>query len=119
LSSHVPGDEHRSGRLLSPPFRSGICGGAIARHGLRVLRVCYVLPDRFRIASGPTCCCGVLRRPAVRAYRAVGGQAVLYVAHLDLKECRVAMYEQTGRYYAFFGPHATITPEEERFLAYW
>jgi SAM-dependent methyltransferase len=28
------------------------------------------------------------------------------------------MYEQTGRYYAFFGPHATITPEEERFLAY-
>jgi len=29
------------------------------------------------------------------------------------------MYEQTGRYYAFFGPHATITPEEERFLAYW
>jgi len=29
------------------------------------------------------------------------------------------MYEQTGRYYAFFGPHATITPDEERFLAYW
>jgi SAM-dependent methyltransferase len=29
------------------------------------------------------------------------------------------MYEQTGRYYAFFGPHATITPEEEKFLAYW
>jgi len=29
------------------------------------------------------------------------------------------MYEQTGRYYALFGPHATITPEEERFLAYW
>ena len=29
------------------------------------------------------------------------------------------MYEQTGRYYAFFGPHATITPEEERFLAHW
>jgi SAM-dependent methyltransferase len=29
------------------------------------------------------------------------------------------MYEQTGRYYAFFGPHATITPDEEKFLAYW
>jgi SAM-dependent methyltransferase len=29
------------------------------------------------------------------------------------------MYEQTGRYYAFFGPHATITAEEEKFLAYW
>ncbi|MDB6157756.1 MAG: hypothetical protein JWO04_1462 [Gammaproteobacteria bacterium] len=29
------------------------------------------------------------------------------------------MYEQTGRYYAFFGPHATITPVEEKFLAHW
>lgn len=29
------------------------------------------------------------------------------------------MYEQTGRFYAFFGPHATITPDEEKFLAYW
>jgi len=29
------------------------------------------------------------------------------------------MYEQTGRYYAFFGPHATITPEEQKFFAYW
>jgi predicted O-methyltransferase YrrM len=29
------------------------------------------------------------------------------------------MYEQTGRYYAFFGPRATITPEEEKFLANW
>jgi len=29
------------------------------------------------------------------------------------------MYEQTGRYYAFFGPHATITQEEEKFLAHW
>jgi SAM-dependent methyltransferase len=29
------------------------------------------------------------------------------------------MYEQTGRYYAFFGPHAAITPAEEKFLAYW
>jgi SAM-dependent methyltransferase len=29
------------------------------------------------------------------------------------------MYEQTGRYYAFFGPHAVTTPDEEKFLAYW
>lgn len=29
------------------------------------------------------------------------------------------MYEQTGRYYAFFGPHAGVAPEEERFLAHW
>ncbi|TWT15562.1 bifunctional 2-polyprenyl-6-hydroxyphenol methylase/3-demethylubiquinol 3-O-methyltransferase UbiG [Reyranella sp. CPCC 100927] len=29
------------------------------------------------------------------------------------------MYEQTGRYYAFFGPHAVVTAEEERFLAHW
>ena len=29
------------------------------------------------------------------------------------------MYEQTGRYYAFFGPHATVTPDEEKFLAHW
>ena|SRR5882724_12263922 len=26
------------------------------------------------------------------------------------------MYEQTGRYYAFFGPHATITPTAQRHL---
>ena len=29
------------------------------------------------------------------------------------------MYEKTGRYYAFFGPHAVVTPEEERFFAHW
>jgi hypothetical protein len=29
------------------------------------------------------------------------------------------MYEQTGRYYAFFGPHAVVTAEEERFFVHW
>jgi hypothetical protein len=29
------------------------------------------------------------------------------------------MYEQTGRYYAFFGPHAVVDAEEVRFLAHW
>jgi len=29
------------------------------------------------------------------------------------------MYEQTGRYYAFFGPHAVVTSEEEQFFAHW
>ena len=29
------------------------------------------------------------------------------------------MYEQTGRYYAFFGPHAVVTDEEKRFFAHW
>jgi SAM-dependent methyltransferase len=29
------------------------------------------------------------------------------------------MYEQTGRYYAFFGPHAAVTDEEEQFFAHW
>jgi hypothetical protein len=29
------------------------------------------------------------------------------------------MYDQTGRYYAFFGPHAVVTPEEKEFLAHW
>jgi Methyltransferase domain len=29
------------------------------------------------------------------------------------------MYERTGRYYAFFGPHAVVTPEEERFFTRW
>jgi hypothetical protein len=29
---------------------------------------------------------------------------------------RWLMYEQTGRYYAFFGPHAAVTGEEKRFL---
>jgi len=29
------------------------------------------------------------------------------------------MYEQTGRYYAFFGPSATVTPEEEAFFVHW
>jgi hypothetical protein len=31
----------------------------------------------------------------------------------------MAMYEQSGRYYAFFGPSAAVTPEETRFLAHW
>ena len=29
------------------------------------------------------------------------------------------MYEQTGRYYAFFGPHAVVTDEEKQFFAHW
>jgi hypothetical protein len=29
------------------------------------------------------------------------------------------MYEKTGRYYAFFGPHASVTAEEEGFFAHW
>jgi hypothetical protein len=29
------------------------------------------------------------------------------------------MYEQTGRFYAFFGPHAVVTDEEKRFFAHW
>ncbi|HZH43506.1 MAG TPA: methyltransferase [Lysobacter sp.] len=29
------------------------------------------------------------------------------------------MYEQTGRYYALFGPHAAVTAEEQRFFAHW
>jgi SAM-dependent methyltransferase len=29
------------------------------------------------------------------------------------------MYEQTGRYYAFFGPHAVVTPEEKQFFGHW
>jgi hypothetical protein len=31
----------------------------------------------------------------------------------------MSMYEQSGRYYALFGPSATVTPEETRFLAHW
>jgi Methyltransferase domain len=31
----------------------------------------------------------------------------------------MSMYEQTGRYYAFFGPQAVVTAEEKRFLAHW
>lgn len=38
---------------------------------------------------------------------------------LETVEVRVAMYEQSGRYYAFFGPSATVTPEETRFIAHW
>jgi hypothetical protein len=29
------------------------------------------------------------------------------------------MYERTGRFYAFFGPHAVVTDEEKRFFAHW
>jgi SAM-dependent methyltransferase len=29
------------------------------------------------------------------------------------------MYEQFGRYYAFFGPQASVTTEEKRFLRHW
>lgn len=29
------------------------------------------------------------------------------------------MYEQTGRYYALFGPQASVTAAEERFFAHW
>jgi SAM-dependent methyltransferase len=29
------------------------------------------------------------------------------------------MYEQFGRYYAFFGAQASVTSEEQRFLAHW
>jgi len=29
------------------------------------------------------------------------------------------MYEQTGRYYAFFGPHAAVTEHEKRFFVHW
>jgi len=29
------------------------------------------------------------------------------------------MYEETGRYYAFFGPHAVVTPEEKQFFGHW
>lgn len=29
------------------------------------------------------------------------------------------MYEQTGRYYAFFGPHAAVTAAEQQFFAHW
>ena len=32
---------------------------------------------------------------------------------------RCAVYEQTGRYYAFFGPTAQVTQEEQRFFAHW
>lgn len=29
------------------------------------------------------------------------------------------MYERTGRYYAFFGPAAQVSPEEHRFFEHW
>lgn len=29
------------------------------------------------------------------------------------------MYERTGRYYAFFGPAAQVSPEESRFFGHW
>lgn len=70
LSGHVSCDEHRAGRLLASLFRSGICSRVAARHGIWLLRVCYVLPGRFRVASRSTCYCGILTGPAMRAARA-------------------------------------------------
>jgi hypothetical protein len=29
------------------------------------------------------------------------------------------MYKETGRYYAFFGPHAVVTSQEEQFFGHW
>ena len=29
------------------------------------------------------------------------------------------MYEESGRYYAFFGPHAVVTSQEEQFFRHW